>query len=103
MATKKTEELSLEQKIENWKKKYGGVFIIVSDDKQAYLHKPSRPTLKAAFSLAAEDPLGMAEVIIENCWLEGDEEFKTDDDYLVGAMKQLQAMIGGKETELKKL
>lgn len=96
-------ELSLEQKISQWKKKYGEVFEIIVEDKKAYIHRPDRVTLKAAFTLATSDPLGFAEVILENCWIEGDEEIKTNDAYFLGVVGQIQTIVETKEAELKKL
>ena len=89
--------------IEIWKKKHGEIYELIVEDKKAYLCKPDRNTLRLAFSKAATDPLGMAEVILTNCWLGGDDEIKDDNSYLVGAMSQVQEIIEMKEASLKKL
>jgi len=89
--------------IEIWKKKHGEIFELIVGNKTGFLHKPDRNTLRLAFSKAATDPMGMAEVVLANCWLGGDEEIKTDDSYFVGAMSQVQELIEVKEASLKKL
>ena len=89
--------------IEAWKKKFGEIFAIKVDDKTAYLKKPDRNTLRLAFSKAATDPLGMNEVILNNCWLGGDTEIKTDDSYFIAAMPQMQSLIEERNATLEKL
>jgi hypothetical protein len=91
------------EQIQEWKKKHGEVFEVVVGDKVCYLHKPTRKILSFAFTKAQNDPLATAEVILENCWLGGDEEIKTDDDYFLGANSQIDKIIEVKEAEIKKL
>ena len=97
------EELSLEQKIEAWKKKYSEVFLYEADGKKCYLKKPDRKTLSAAAVVGKNDPMKYNEVLLKNCWLEGDEQLKTDDGYFLGLSGQLAELIEIKEGEIKKL
>lgn len=96
------EKVTKEQ-IQAWKAKHGEVFMLQVDDKQCYLHKPDRKTLSAAMSLSKADPIKFNEVLLNNCWLAGDEEIKTDDAYFMGASSQLDKLMEYKQAELKKI
>jgi hypothetical protein len=56
-----------------------------------------------AMTKMQSNPLGYAEVILNQCFLGGDEEVKTNDDYFFGAAAQLEQMIEAKNAALKKL
>jgi hypothetical protein len=43
------------------------------------------------------------EIILSNCWLGGDEELKTNDDYFLAVSGTLSQLIIVKEAELVKL
>ena len=92
------EKLTKEQ-VETLKKKHGEVFEIEVEDKVCYLKKPTRKVL----SLAATDPMKYNEVILANCWVDGDEEIKTDDAYFLGVSGVLAELIEVKKASLKKL
>jgi hypothetical protein len=91
------------QQIEEWKAKYGSVFSIEVDGKVCYLKKPTRKALSAAAIIGKSDPLKYNETLLLNCWLEGDEEIKTDDDLFLSVSGKLSEIIEIKEAELKKL
>ncbi|TCI93677.1 hypothetical protein [Tenacibaculum sp. M341] len=94
-------EITQEQ-INNWKQQHGDVFEISVDEAKGYLKKPDRKTLSYAMTNAQTNPLGFAEVIMENCWLGGDEEIKVNDGYFLAAAGQIDKLIEIKEAELKK-
>jgi hypothetical protein len=85
------------------KEKYPTLFKLEFDDKVAYLRKPDRATLKAAMSKVLTDPIGFAEVILKNCWLEGDEEVKKNEEYIMGAVAPLNNIVNARTAELVKL
>ncbi len=91
------------EQIEEWKKKHGDVFCVTVDGKTAYLKKPDRKTLSAAAVLGKSDPMKYNEVMLNNCWLGGDEEIKTDDALFLGVSSKLSELIEIKEAEIKKL
>ena len=91
-----------EDTIKGWKKKYGDVFKVEVDGKVCYLHKPDRKTL-AYVSQAQSNPIRMTETLLNNCWIDGDEEVKTDDSLFLGVAQQLGALIDIKKAELVKL
>ena len=90
-----------EGQIDAWKAQYGDVFKIIVDDKECYLHKPDRNTLAAVTSI--KNPIKVAEFILNNCWIDGDEDIKTKDDYFLGVSQQLTNLIQVKAAEIVKL
>lgn len=89
--------------IDAWKKKYGDVFAYQTDGKSCYLHRPSRTTIAAASVVGKDDPFKFAEIILANCWIDGDEELRTEDRYFMGLSQKLSEIIEVKVGELKKL
>lgn len=82
-------------------KKYGDVFCVVVGDKVAYLKRPSRQALSAAAVVGKNDPMKYNEILLNNCWLDGDEEIKTDDSLFLGVSAKLGELVEVKEAELK--
>ena len=96
-------EKTIEQKISEWKAKHGDVFQVEVDGRVAYLNRPDRTVLGAAAVTGKSDPMKYNEVILNNCWLEGDEEIRTNDAMFLGVSAQLAEIIEIKEATLKKL
>lgn len=97
-----------EAQIKAWKAKYGQIVKITlkdeaNGDKTCYLHKPSRKALGFASMAAKENPLKFNEVILNECWIDGDEEIRTDDELFLSASSKVAEMIELKEAELEKL
>ena len=93
--------------LKDWKKKYGdgNLFEAVVEDKKAVLHKPSRNDLsfaRAGRSLG-KDMLKFYEIILKQCWIDGDIEIQESDSHFFGVMPLLDEMIEIKEAEIKKL
>lgn len=95
-------EVTKEQ-IESWKKKHGDVFEVNVDGRTAYLKRPDRKALGAASVLGKDDPMKYNETLLENCWLGGDEEIKTDDSLFLGVSSVLAEIIEIKKAEIKKI
>lgn len=95
---------TIAQRIKELKKQFGldVVFHIKVDDKEAFFKKPDRQTLGYAMSLAQKDPLGFAESILRDTYLEGDKDIYEDVDYLMGASTQIDKVISIKSAEVKK-
>lgn len=91
-----------EKQIADWKKKHGEVYKVTVDGKSCYLHKPDRKTL-AYVSTVKDNPIRMSELMLNNCWIDGDEEIKTDDALFLGVVQQMGALISIKQAELVKL
>ena len=91
------------EQIELWKKQHKDVFEIVVEDSVCYLHKPDRTTMKAIASVSTSDPIKANEVLLENCWLGGDDSIKHDDEKFFGVSAHLAKLVEIKEAEIKKL
>jgi len=85
-----------------WKAKYDEIYELSHFDKKCWIHNPDRNTMSYALSKASE-PFAMVEALIKNCWLGGDEEFKTDARFIGGQLEHTQKILGFKEISLKKL
>ncbi len=93
-----------QEQIDAWKKKHGEIFVLSFEDgKEAYLKKPDRKVLSFAMTKMQTNPLAFAEVILNQCFIYGDEEVKSSDSYFFGAAAQLEGLIETKQAELKKL
>jgi len=90
---KRAEELAVKHKAE--------VSVIEVDGKYAYLKKPDRKVLKMAATMA-DTKIDEAEILLENCWLEGDEEIQTNDDLFLSIMPRVLRLIEFKASRLKK-
>jgi hypothetical protein len=89
--------------IAEWKKKHGDVFKIKVEEKEAYLKRPDRKTLAYASSVVSSNPIKFSEILLNGCWLAGDEEIKTQDSLFLSASGKLGELIEVKESELVKL
>ncbi|MCQ2313271.1 MAG: hypothetical protein MJZ84_07495 [Paludibacteraceae bacterium] len=96
------------EQISKWKAEYGQLYkITVKDDangnKSCVLKQPSRQILGAASQAGKDNPIKFNEVILNNCWLGGDEEIKTNDMLFISASQKIGDIIEIKEAELEKL
>jgi hypothetical protein len=89
---------------EQLKKKHNleEVHIIEVDGRIAYLKKPTRMILKMIES-TAQTTYDEAEILLENCWLEGDEAIKTEDDLFYSSMALVLNLVTLKKARVKKL
>ena len=67
-----------------------------------YFRKPSRVELASAAAIK-NDPMGIAEGLLRDSFLGGDEELLNDDDYFQGALDQFQELMQVRRGEIKKL
>jgi hypothetical protein len=91
------------EQIAVWKNLHGEVFEVRVDDSVAYLKKPDRAAIKAMAACAQSDPIRSSEVLLENCWLGGDETVKTDNGKFLAVSGTLSQLVEVKTAELKKL
>ena len=93
--------------LKDWKKKYGEdkVFEVISGDKKAILHKPSRQDLSYANagSTQGSDSLKFTEILLKQCWIDGDKEILEDDEHFLGLAPVIEELGKHKEAEIKKL
>lgn len=94
-----------EERIKELKAKNGSIYLITVDDKQAVFKKPTRHDLSYATTASGQgkDTVKLAEIILRNTFVEGDEEILNDDEYFYGAMPVAMEMFETKQGEIKKL
>lgn len=95
----------LQAKIDAWKKQYGSVTMLTTPagDKKAFVRPPDRKIVSMVKSVGGTDEVAVTELLLDACWLEGDEELRTDDTYFLAIMPQVQELLDLKEVVLKKL
>jgi hypothetical protein len=92
-----------QEQIDAWKKQHGEVKALIIDGHIGYLKKPDRKTLGYASTVGSKDPIKFNEIILNNCWLGGSEDIKTDDSLFLSAGQVLADLIQVKEAELVNL
>jgi len=92
-----------ETQIAMWKKQHRDVFEIIAGDKVCYLKRPDRQTLKAAVAVGEQDAMRYDEIVLENCWLGGDEEIKDNDNYFLEVVPVLAEIVDYGRAAIKKL
>jgi len=91
------------EQIEKWRKQYSEVFEFGCKDKVCYLKKPGRKELSFASMTAGRDEYKWNEAIVEACWLGGDDEIKTNDDYFLPLCGQLAVLVEREDSYIKKV
>jgi hypothetical protein len=91
------------EQIEQWKAKHGSVFCIKVEDRACYLKKPSRRALGYASVAGKDNPMKFNEAILNDCWLDGDSDIKTDDTLFLSVSAKIAELIQVKEAELEEL
>lgn len=91
------------EQIEAYKKEHGELTLVQAGDKTCILKKPTRKTISYASVAASNDPLKYNEVILKECWVDGDEEIKTDTGLFLSVSAKLNELVGLVEVEMVKL
>lgn len=99
METKKVSE----EQIAKWKETHGDIFRLKVGDKECYLRIPSRKGLSYATVVGKTDPIKRFEVILNDAWLGGDDEIKTNDKSFYSVISYLDSLVELEETALEKL
>lgn len=89
-----------QKQIDAWKVEHGAVAALKVADKIGYVKKPTRQTISYASQAGVKDPMAFNEIILEQCWLGGDEEIKTDTGLFMSVSAQLTKLINIQEAEL---
>jgi len=101
-------------KLDQYKKKYGNIHLIevILEDgsnevepvtAQAILKHPSMDVVLAASDSYPDSPIRQGIMILENCWVEGDERIRTIDEAKAGAAIQAASLFRIKLASIKKL
>lgn len=92
------------EQIEQYKKQYGSIFKYTSDDgKQCLLKSPDLVTLDACRTISEGSSIKFDKALVDNCWIDGDQEMKTEDKYLMGLFDWLGAIITKVDGQLDEL
>lgn len=87
--------------IAEWKKKHGELFEISVENKSCVLRKPNRQDL--SYASIIKDPIKLSETLLNQLWVAGDEELRTDDNYFLAVVAKMETVLEIKEAEIKKL
>ncbi len=68
-----------------------------------YFKKPNLETIAAASRFMDSDPVRGGSVVMENCWLGGDEEIKTNDEVKFSVLLQVNKLFRVLEAQVKKM
>ena len=74
-----------EDQIAVWKQRHGAIYALEIGEYIAHVRKPSPTDLKLAHQASNGDPLKMHENLLDNCWLGGPPEVKTEDGLYLSA------------------
>ena len=89
------------EQIQQYKDKYKQVYEITVEDTSCLVRKPNRKAL--SYVSTQKDPIRMSEVMLNQIWLEGDEELRTDDELFLAVVQKIDEISQVKEAEVKKL
>jgi hypothetical protein len=101
-----------DKQIEDYKKKHGKIYLFEADGKSCLLKKAGRNEQSLAMvSAITRDDSGKSsfdsvkfnESLQLSCWVDGDEEFKTNDDLFLGMADKLQVISKASEVSVKEL
>ena len=100
------EKLELtKERIEELKKKYKNIWVYTSQDKKywAIFRKPSRVEF-SLFMMTTQQSgeISASEELLNSCFIEGNKELLTDDEYFYGLLTPIQSMLEFKSGEIKK-
>lgn len=102
-AVKRIGEATPEQ-IEAWKREFEIVFQYTSaDNRVAYFRTPTLQILDACKTLSGGSAMKFNELLMNNCWLGGDDELRKHDKYKMGIFEWLPDIIIKVEGRLEKL
>ena len=90
-----------EQKIFEWKRKYGDIYEIKVDDKSCIIRAVDRKVL--SFASVNTDSIKASETILNELWIAGDEEMRTNDQLFLATINQMQEIMKVKEGSIQKL
>ncbi len=92
-----------QEQINAWKAQHGDMYEVEVDGHYCYLKKPSRKALGYASVAGKSNPIKFNEILLNDCWVGGDEAIKTEDDLFLAVSGQLAELISVKEAALAKL
>lgn len=91
--------------VDKWRKEHKKVFVLVVEDKKAFVRIPNRKEIGYANQISdgGLNFVAYGEAILNSIWLGGDEEIKTEDDYFLAICQDLITIVDVRMGEIKKL
>lgn len=90
-----------DEQLKGWKEKHGELYQVSVEGYSCILHKPTRKDL--SYISSVKDPIKMSELLLEQTWVAGDEEIKTNDELFMSVVSKMDEIVKFKEAEVKKL
>ena len=91
-----------DEQIADFKAKHGEVIEAKFEGSVGYFKRADRQVMRMAMPFLNTDRIKYMEIIIENCWLAGDEKMKTDDDAFFALTDAVPDITAKKSAEIKK-
>lgn len=106
MSNENVKGLLPESEIDALKARHGRVYVVTAEDDEchayaAYFRRPDMATLAAMTKLAKTDDIQAGRVLVENCFLAGADEVKTDPALFVATVGQLGKMVASVRASIK--
>lgn len=102
-------ELTKDQQatLDRLKKTHATVYVLAVETENgesaiAFLKPPPRNILNFYLAKVSTEPITAHEILLNSCWLEGNELIKTDDSLFLSAIPQLGSMMSLKQGSLRK-
>lgn len=103
MANKKNEimiEPTAEQ-VAQWKSKHREIYVYEADGKKCWIRKPTRNDISIA-AIESPELLKRREIIVNMCWLAGDDVLRNEDKYFYGIANVIDQAMEVVQGKLKK-
>lgn len=92
------------EQIESHKQKHGSVYRYTSKDgKAALLRSPDLDIIDACRTLSGGSSVKFDKALVNNCWIEGDEELRSVTKYQLGLFEWLGGIVEKVDGELEEL
>lgn len=92
------------EQIKKYKGEHGTLYRYTADDgKSCLLRSPDLNILDACRTVSGGSSIKFDKALVENCWVDGDEELKTVDKYQMGLFDWLGGIIQKVDGQLEEL
>lgn len=92
------------EQIKKYKDEHGTLYRYTADDgKSCLLRSPDLNILDACRTVSGGSSIKFDQALVENCWVDGDEELKTVDKYQMGLFDWLGSIIQKVDGQLEEL
>lgn len=93
-----------QEQIDTWKAQHRDIFKLECEGKDGFFRTPTRKELSFATAAGgSKDPFKFNEIILKACWLGGDEELLSSDDFFLTVNSQVSTLVQIKESTMVKL